>query len=182
MVGGAGRPARTTANGNPAQHGPGRRRPTGAIVAIDGSPARTETDRAGAPRRLYAMPSLAHALVSVRFGMERHRGSDERLPHRNARPNPAERILADITRRPARGNDVVLTIDPKVQAQAEALATAPAPWWPSIRAAGRCWRWSRGLGFDPGAIDEQGDALCQGCDRRAGQPRHPGPVLPRLNL
>lgn len=100
----------------------------GRIVDINGLVlARSEADADGYVKRFYASPALAHVVGywSMRYGVagiEAARNSDLRgdfsLP-------AAQQLLNRLLHRPVRGNDVVLTIDSRVQQVADsALGSA----------------------------------------------------------
>jgi peptidoglycan glycosyltransferase len=71
----------------------------------------------GSVRRVYATPSLAQTIgyVSIRYGASGLEASYDGYLSGQQGASPLDAIWSDITRNPARGNDLVLTIDPALQ-------------------------------------------------------------------
>lgn len=115
--------------GNPRIAELSARTQRGTIWSADGVPlARSEPGPDGRQVRLHATPSLAHTLgyVSIRYGLSglEEAYNDDLSGARSG--TPIEQLWHDITRAPLRGNDLVLTIDARVQ-QAAAAALGDRP-------------------------------------------------------
>jgi peptidoglycan glycosyltransferase len=150
-------------SGNPRVAEISARADRGTIYAIDGAVlAHNERGPDGRNHRTYPVPSLAHALgyVSVRYGVT---GLEEALNgylSGDRGTDAAHVIWADISRSPLRGNDVVLTIDSRIQAAAAAALGDRAGAVVALDPrTGAVLAMVSRPGFDPGAIDEQGAAL-----------------------
>ena len=149
--------------GNPRLAELSIRNQRGTIYAADGTAlARTEPGPDGRNRRVYPVPSLAHTIgyVSTRYGVS---GLEETLNgylSGERGSNPAERVWADISREPLEGNDVTLTIDPKIQAAAaRALGDRPGAVVALNPRTGAVLAMVSQPGFDPNVIEEQGERL-----------------------
>ena len=149
--------------GNPRVVEQFERQDRGAILAADGTMlARTERDDAGKRRRTYSMPSLVHTtgFLSVRYGRTGLEDVRDSALRGALDDGPLATIWRDVGRAGLAGDDLVLTIDPAVQAAAaEALGNRPGavlaidPRTGAIRAmVSAPW-------FDPNKIDEAGEAL-----------------------
>lgn len=149
--------------GNPRVAELSARNQRGTIYAADGTVlARGEPTPAGSVRRVYTMPSLAHTIgyVSVRYGVSGLEESLNSYLSGDRGTDAAHLIWADIARSPLRGNDVVLTIDPKVQeAAAAALGDRPGAVVALDPKTGAVLAMVSSPGYQPGEIDEQGAAL-----------------------
>jgi peptidoglycan glycosyltransferase len=110
--------------GNPRVAEAAVRAQRGTIYAVDGTVlARSERGPDGRFRRVYTDPSLAQTLgyVSARYGVTGvEEALNDYLDGQRGR-SPLELIRQELSRAPVRGNDVVLTLDPRVQ---RAAATA----------------------------------------------------------
>lgn len=167
--------------GNPRLAELSARTARGSILAADGTVlARSEPGPDGRHRRVYPFPSLAHVLgyVSLRYGVT---GLEEVLNgylSGERGGGAARQIWADLSRAPQRGNDVVLTIDPRIQqAAAAALGDRPGAVVALDPKTGAVLAMVSSPGYDPGTIDEQGAALLQSDARplinRATQGQYP---------
>lgn len=152
-----------TRTGNPRIAELGARAARGTISAADGTVlARSEPQPDGRVQRVYPVPSLAHTIgyVSQRYGLS---GIEEALNGYltgEQGSGPVNRIWEDITRDPGSGNDVVLTIEPKVQAVAAAALGDRAGAVVALNPrTGAVLALVSRPGFNPQAIEEQGAAL-----------------------
>jgi peptidoglycan glycosyltransferase len=116
----------------------------------------------GDRQRQYKDPSLAQTLgyVSTRFGISGiEQAYDARLSGAEGN-GPAGRIAADLLHQSSPGDDVVLTIDEKLQsAAAAALGTRPGAVVAMDPRSGAILAMVSAPTYDPAAIDRRGDAL-----------------------
>lgn len=150
-------------SGNPRVAELSVRAPRGAILADDGTVlAHSAVGPDGDLHRVYTTPSLAQTVgfVSSRFGASGIEAAMNDYLSGERGGDALSRIWADISREPVRGNDVVLTIDPKVQtAAAQALGNRPGAVVALDPRTGAVRALVSQPGFDPNAIDEEGEAL-----------------------
>jgi penicillin-binding protein A len=167
--------------GNPRVAELSARNERGTIYAADGTVlARNEPGADGRNQRVYTMPSLAHTLgyVSIRYGVS---GLEEALNgylSGDRGSDPGQLIWADISRSPLRGNDVTLTINPKIQeAAAQALGNRPGAVVAIDPKTGAVLAMVSSPGYQPGEIDEQGAELIKDASNpllnRATQGQYP---------
>ncbi|MGD9890677.1 MAG: peptidoglycan D,D-transpeptidase FtsI family protein [Dehalococcoidia bacterium] len=116
----------------------------------------------GRRARMYALPSLAHLLgyVSRTYGVSgiEEQYNDQLSGSRSGQP--LEQLWHDLTRERLPGNDLVLTIDTRVQqAAAEALGDRPGAVVAIDPRTGAVLAMVSSPGFDPATIEETGEAL-----------------------
>ena len=115
--------------GNPRIAELSAREERGTIWSADGvALARSEPGDDGRQQRIHALPSLAHTIgyVSTRYGVSGLEESFNADLSGARSGNPLEQAWHELTRERVRGNDLVLTIDSRVQrAAAEALGNRP---------------------------------------------------------
>lgn len=149
--------------GNPRVAELSARTHRGTIYAADGTVlARSEPGPDGRNHRVYPVASLSHVLgyVSQRYGVSGLEESFNGYLSGEQGGNPVNRIWADISREPLKGNDLVLTIDPKVQAAAAAALGGRAGAVVALNPrSGAVLALVSQPGFDAGAIDTRGAAL-----------------------
>lgn len=149
--------------GNPRIAELSAREERGTIWSADGVRlAWSDTDADGRRGRSYALPSLAHVLgyVSLKYGVSglEERFNDQLSGSRSGRP--LDQIWHDLTREQLPGNDLVLTIDTRVQkAAADALGDRPGAVVAINPRTGAVLAMVSSPGFDPTTIDRTGDAL-----------------------
>lgn len=149
--------------GNPRVAELSAREERGTIWSADGVPlTRSEPGADGRMQRVYADPSLAHTLgyVSLTYGLN---GLEEEY---NADLSGArtgttlEQLWHDLRRDRVRGNDLVLTIDSRVQrAAAEALGDRPGAVVALDPRTGAVLAMVSAPGYDPGTVEQAGEAL-----------------------
>lgn len=149
--------------GNPRVAEAAVRAQRGTIYAADGTVlARSERGPDGRFRRVYTDPSLAQTLgyLSARYGVTGvEEALNDYLDGQRGR-SPLEQIQQEISRTPVRGNDVVLTIDPRVQqAAATALGDRPGAVVALDPRSGAVLALVSSPTFDAGAIDRDGETL-----------------------
>jgi peptidoglycan glycosyltransferase len=149
--------------GNPRIAELSAREARGTIWSADGVRlAWSESDDNGRRARIYALPSLAHLLgyVSRTYGVSglEEQYNDQLSGSRSGQP--LEQLWHDLTRERLPGNDLVLTIDTRVQkAAADALGDRPGAVVAIDPRTGAVLAMVSSPGFDPAAIEESGDAL-----------------------
>jgi peptidoglycan glycosyltransferase len=149
--------------GNPRLAEAAVRAQRGTIYAADGTAlGRSERGPDGRFRRIYSDPSLAQTLgyVSARYGVTGvEEALNDYLDGQRGRGLLAQ-IRQELARTPVRGNDVVLTIDPRVQqAAAVALGDRPGAVVALDPRSGAVLALVSSPGFDASAIDRDGEAL-----------------------
>jgi peptidoglycan glycosyltransferase len=149
--------------GNPRVAELSARTARGTIWSADGiALAASERGPDGRRVRVHALPSLAHTLgyVSIKYGvsgLEEEYNAD--LTGAGA-GSPVAQLWHDITRAPLQGDDLVLTIDSKVQkAAAEALGDRPGAVVALNARDGAVLAMVSSPTFDAAAIERNGDAL-----------------------
>lgn len=150
-------------SGNPRIAELSAREERGTIWSADGQAlAWSEMGDDGRQRRAYALPSLAHTVgyVSIKYGVS---GLEEAYNGHlsGARSgDPLEQVWQEITRERLPGNDLVLTIDSRVQrAAAQALGDRPGAVVALNPRTGAVLAMVSSPTFDAGAIEETGDEL-----------------------
>lgn len=149
--------------GNPRIAELSAREERGTIWSADGTPlAWSEPDQDGKQQRRYALPSLAHTLgyVSLRYGVSglEEAYNDHLSGSRSS--DPLTQVWHEITREQLPGNDLVLTIDTRVQkAAAEALGDRPGAVVALDPRTGAVLAIVSSPGFDAATIEENGDRL-----------------------
>jgi peptidoglycan glycosyltransferase len=150
-------------SGNPRVAELSARAQRGTIFAADGTVlARSERGPDGEMHRVYRMPSLAQTIgyVSTRYGVSGLEATLNDYLSGERGGDPLAQVWADISREPVRGNDAVLTIDPKVQEAADrALGDRPGAVVALDPRTGAVLAMVSKPGFDPARIDERGEAL-----------------------
>lgn len=156
--------------GNPRVAELSARTQRGTIYAADGTVlVRSQPGPHGRNRRVVLAPSLAHTLgyISLRYGLS---GLEEALNgylSGEQGTDPVNRIWADISREPLEGNDVVLTINPRVQqAAAAALGDRAGAVVALNPRTGAVLAIVSQPGYDPTSIEERGAALLNDPARR----------------
>lgn len=149
--------------GNPRVAEAGSRTHRGSIFAADGTVlVESRPDGSGRMERVYHARSLAHVLgyVSPRYGVTGvEEAANDYLSGVRGRGALTE-IWGDITRDPPRGSDIVLTINPAVQAAAAAaLGDRPGAVVALDPRTGAVLAMVSRPDFDPAAIDDAGAAL-----------------------
>ena len=149
--------------GNPRVAELSARDPRGAIYSADGALlASSERDEKGRRRRVYHERSLAHTIgyLSLRYGVS---GLEERYNSElsgGESGNSLSRLKHDLLRDAPPGNDLVLTIDARVQqAAARALGARPGAVVALDPRTGAVLAIVSAPGFDAAALDEEGAAL-----------------------
>ena len=150
-------------SGNPRIAERSAREQRGTIWSADGiALARSEPGPDGRRLRVHELPSLAHALgyVSVRFGVSGLEESFNADLSGGRSGDALEQAWHELTRERVPGNDLVLTIDARVQrAAAEALGDRPGAVVALDPRSGAVLAMVSAPAFDASAIEEEGAAL-----------------------
>lgn len=152
--------------GNPRVAELSARENRGTIFSADGvALARSEVGPDGRRRRIYSAPSLAQTTgyVSIKYGLGglEEAFNDELSGARGS--NAADQFWRELSREPARGNDLVLTINAKVQqAAATALGDRPGAVVALDPRSGAVLALASSPSFDAGAFDQNGASLLTG--------------------
>ncbi|HLZ71186.1 MAG TPA: penicillin-binding transpeptidase domain-containing protein [Dehalococcoidia bacterium] len=116
----------------------------------------------GSRLRRYALPSLAQTTgyVSTRFGLSGLEQAYNQYLSGNSGGDPLDTAIDDLLHRSRPGNDLVLTIDARLQAAAaQALGDRPGAVVALDPSTGAVLAMVSAPAYDPGAIDAQGDRL-----------------------